>query len=219
MSRPLPVGVRWLVPVLAVIVVLIVALWPRQNDDDPSAGRATAIATGRGSDQAELGRLAAAAALQPCPTAKTGAVSETADAGALGGITARCLGSPAEVDLGAALSGEPTLINVWASWCGPCREEIPALEAYAHTPDAIRVVGIDVEDSSTAALALLTELGAHYPSFGDTDAAAIRASLAAPPVLPLSFLLRPDGSIARITTPATFDDPAQIHRAVSDLMP
>ncbi|MDJ0418895.1 TlpA family protein disulfide reductase [Rhodococcus opacus] len=215
MSRPLPVGVRWLVPVLAVIVVLIVALWPRQNDDDPSTGPPTAIAAGRGSDQAELGRLAAAAALQPCPTAK----AETVDAGALGGITARCLGSTTEVDLGAALSGEPTLINVWASWCGPCREEIPALEAYAHTPDAIRVVGIDVEDSSTAALALLTELGAHYPSFGDTDAAALRGALAAPPVLPLSFLLRPDGSIARITTPATFDDPAQIHRAVSDLMP
>ena len=215
MSRPLPVGVRWLVPVLAVIVVLIVALWPGQNDDDPSTGPPTAIATGRGSDQAELGRLAAAAALQPCPTAK----AETVDAGALGGITARCLGSTTEVDFGAALSGEPTLINVWASWCGPCREEIPALEAYAHTPDAIRVVGIDVEDSSTAALALLTELGAHYPSFGDTDAAALRAALAAPPVLPLSFLLRPDGSIARITTPATFDDPAQIHRAVSDLMP
>ncbi|MDI9938931.1 TlpA disulfide reductase family protein [Rhodococcus sp. IEGM 1351] len=215
MSRPLPVGVRWLVPVLAVIVVLIVALWPGQNDDDPSTGPPTAIATGRGSDQAELGRLAAAAALQPCPTAK----AETVDAGALGGITARCLGSTTEVDFGAALSGEPTLINVWASWCGPCREEIPALEAYAHTPDAIRVVGIDVEDSSTAALALLTELGAHYPSFGDTDAAAFRGALAAPPVLPLSFLLRPDGSIARIITPATFDDPAQIHRAVSDLMP
>jgi thiol-disulfide isomerase/thioredoxin len=126
-------------------------------------------------------------------------VSETVAIGALGGITASYLGSTTEVDLGAALGGEPTLINVWASWCGPCREEIPVLEAYAHTPDAIRVVGIDVEDSSTAALALLTELGAHYPSFGDTDAAAIRGALTAPSVLPLSFLLRPGGSIPRIT--------------------
>ncbi|BAH55714.1 MULTISPECIES: TlpA family protein disulfide reductase [Rhodococcus] len=184
-----------------------------KSDDDPSTGPPTAIATGRGSDQAERGRLAAAAALQPCPTAK----AETVDAGALGGITARCLGSTTEVDLGAALSGEPTLINVWASWCGPCREEIPVLEEYAHTPDAIRVVGVDVDDSSTAALALLTELGAHYPSFGDTDAGALRGALGAPPVLPLSFLLRSDGSIARITEPAVFAEPAQIHRAVSEL--
>lgn len=215
MSDPVPVGVRWLVPVLAVIVVLIVALWPRHTENDPSTGAGTATAMGRGSDQGELDRLAAAAALQPCPPA---AGPATAEVGALGGITARCLGRATDVDLGAALAGEPTLINMWASWCGPCREEIPVLEAYAHTPDAIRVVGIDVEDSSTAALTLLTELGAHYPSFGDTDAAALRAALAAPPVLPMSFLLRPDGSIHRITTPAIFDDPTQIHRAVSELM-
>lgn len=211
----MPVGVRWLVPVLAVIVVLIVALWPRQADQDISTGPSSHSAE-TGSDQAELDRLAATAALQPCPTAK--AVPDTeASRGPLGGIRARCLGAAAEVDLGAALGGETTLINVWASWCGPCREEIPVLEAYAHTPDAIRVVGVDVEDSSTAALALLTELGAHYPSFGDTDAGALRGALGAPPVLPLSFLLRADGTIARITEPAVFADPAQIHRAVSEL--
>ncbi|QTJ70830.1 TlpA family protein disulfide reductase (plasmid) [Rhodococcus sp. ZPP] len=211
----MPVGVRWLVPVLAVIVVLIVALWPRQADQDLSTGLSSPE-TGRGSNQAELDRLAATAALQPCPTAK--AVPDTeASSGPLGGIRARCLGSAAEVDLGAVLNGEPTLINLWASWCGPCREEIPVLEAYAHTPGAVRVVGVDVEDSATAALALLTELGAHYPSFGDTDTAALRGALAAPPVLPMSFLLRPDGSIHRITTPAVFDDPTQIHRAVSEL--
>ncbi len=213
----MPVGVRWLVPVLAVIVVLIVALWPRQADQDFSTGPSSPVTeTGRGSNQAELDRLAATAALQPCPTAK--AVPDTeASSGPLGGIRARCLGAAADVDLGAALGGETTLINVWASWCGPCREEIPVLEEYAHTPDAIRVVGVDVDDSSTAALALLTELGAHYPSFGDTDAGALRGALGAPPVLPLSFLLRSDGTIARITEPAVFAEPAQIHRAVSEL--
>ncbi|MCQ4122662.1 TlpA family protein disulfide reductase [Rhodococcus tibetensis] len=204
---------RWLVPMLAVIVVLIIALWPGHTENDPSTGASTATAPGRGNPQGELDRFAAAAALQRCPS--TG--SANTETGALGGITARCLGSATEVDLGAALTGEPTLINLWASWCGPCREEIPVLEAYVHTPGAIRVVGIDVEDSATAALALLTELGAHYPSFGDTDAAALRGALAAPPVLPMSFLLRPDGSIHRITAPAIFDDPTQIHRAVSEL--
>ncbi|WP_442972210.1 TlpA family protein disulfide reductase [Rhodococcus sp. WAY2] len=212
MSQPMPAGIRWLVPILAVIVVLIIALWPRNTGNDPSTGAGTASALGRGSDQGDSNRLAAGA-LQPCPAAE----SATTGAGALSGITARCLGSATEVDLGAALNGESTLINLWASWCGPCREEIPVLEAYTHTPDAIRIVGIDVDDSSTAALALLTELGALYPSFGDTDADALRAALAAPPVLPLSFLLRPDGSIHRITTPATFGDPTQIHRAVREL--
>ncbi|MBW0114113.1 TlpA family protein disulfide reductase [Pseudonocardia sp. KRD-169] len=80
-----------------------------------------------------------------------------------------CLSGPSEGDLAAALASRTALLTVWASWCGPCRAEIPALDAYAHHPDAIPVVSIDVRDDAGAALSLLDELGARYPSVVDTD--------------------------------------------------
>ncbi|WP_054248167.1 TlpA family protein disulfide reductase [Rhodococcus opacus] len=208
-------GNRWLVFFLAVIVALIVAIWPRPESADTSSAREAGVANAASAaavDPPELSRLAATADLRPCP-----GPAPTAPAGAvLRGVSAGCLGSTQAVDLGAALSGEPILINVWASWCGPCREEIPALEAYANEPDSIPVVGLNVQDDPAAALRLLTELGAHYPSFGDADAAL--QALAAPPVLPLSFVVQRDGSVDRVTAPAVFADPSEIRVAVGELV-
>ncbi|MDV8015524.1 TlpA disulfide reductase family protein [Rhodococcus sp. IEGM 1241] len=127
-----------------------------------------------------------------------------------------CLGSEEMVDLGGALAGEPTLINLWASWCAPCREEIPVLGAYAEESDAVRVVGINVQDSQSSALALLAELGVHYPSFGDAD--AVQRTLVAPPVLPLSFVVQRDGSVERITNPPVFRDKQQIRDALARMV-
>lgn len=204
---------RWLVFVLVVVVALIVAIWPRSASSEIGFAQpdsAVATVTGSAAVAPEMGR-AGLAQLQRCPVP---AVPPPVDA-SMRGISARCLGSPDTVDLGAALSGELTLINLWASWCGPCREEIPVLDAYANEPGSVRVVGINVQDNPVTALELLTALGVDYASFVDTG--DVRSALSAPPVLPLSFLVGPDGSVERITTPAVFDNPAQIRAAINEM--
>lgn len=203
--------------VVLLAVAGVFALWPRPDAQSADPGPVTpwSVDGGAGTMAApagpEVDALRAAADLRPCPTPQAGA---PAPAGPLAGIIVPCLGSPGEVDLAAALAGRPALLNVWASWCGPCREEIPALDAYAERPDAIPVVGIDVRDDAEAALSLLDELGARYPSVVDTDG-KLWAALEVPLAIPTSYVLRADGSLRRVDPVVlrTPDEVAQVVRS------
>lgn len=214
--------VRSTIAVVVLAFAGVVALWPR--DTTPEAGSTggpvpqvlseTAGITAPAPDDAALAPLRQRAALAPCPSPLPGA---PAPAGPLAGIVVPCLGAPGSVDLGAALAGRPGLLNLWASWCPPCREEMPVLAAYAAEPDAVAVVGVNVQDRPAAALSLLAELDVNFPSVTDPEGALQRA-LTGPRVLPLSFVVRPDGSV-QLVPPRVFRTVEEVRQAVAEHLP
>ena len=70
----------------------------------------------------------------------------------------------------AQLRGYPVVVNVWASWCGPCRFEFPVLQKLsARYGKQVAFLGVDSEDSNDAATTFLSEDPVPYPSYTDPD--------------------------------------------------
>jgi thiol-disulfide isomerase/thioredoxin len=84
----------------------------------------------------------------------------------------------------AALHGYPAVVNVWASWCGPCRFEFPRFQrAAADYGKRVAFLGVDSQDSDDAASTFLEEAPVPYPSYTDPDqelADSLGASLGKP---------------------------------------
>jgi thiol-disulfide isomerase/thioredoxin len=82
-------------------------------------------------------------------------------------LTLNCLGSDASRNL-RQLAGRPMLINFWASWCGPCKVELPLLaQAHREWGHDVAFLGIDVQDASAEAWKSLTAAGIDYPQLED----------------------------------------------------
>lgn len=67
-------------------------------------------------------------------------------------------------------SGMPAVVNIWASWCLPCRSEAPLLEeAHTRYGDAIEFIGVDVQDTQGGAKRFLAEFGLGFQHYFDRD--------------------------------------------------
>lgn len=93
--------------------------------------------------------------------------------------------------------GRPLIVNVWASWCGPCREEMASLErlAWLGVSPAFSVIGISTDDDPAAATAFLKRSNATFNHYIDHDLEL--ESLLGANRLPLTVLLDPQGRVLR----------------------
>ena len=110
--------------------------------------------------------LVAKASLRPCPTSDTTEVS-----GGLPDVTLPCLGEGPAVHL-AGLTGKPTVVNIWGSWCVPCQQEAGYLSAASDsTGGRVRFLGVDTQDEADSALDFGTHVSppVRYPSVFDED--------------------------------------------------
>jgi cytochrome c biogenesis protein CcmG/thiol:disulfide interchange protein DsbE len=120
----------------------------------------------------ELSAAKAAAGIDDCPVADGTATGDDA----LPDVTLDCLGGGRPVEL-AGLAGTPTVINLWASWCVPCRKELPLLaQAHEELGDRVRIIGIDYKDEAPDdAIELARVSGVTYPQLSDPDQETARS--------------------------------------------
>lgn len=155
--------------VLAAVPLLLIGACATAPEAPSGGGGAATgpVVTGVDVDTPALRRAKREAGVEQCPTTDPKAKPV---AGGLPDVELACLGGGPPVRL-SALRG-PLVVNLWAQWCGPCREELPIYqELHKRAGDRLQVLGIDYQDTQPgAALDLIRQTGVTYPLLADPDA-------------------------------------------------
>lgn len=115
--------------------------------------------------------------------------------------------------------GKVVLLNFWATWCEPCRAELPGIErlrvALAGKPFV--VLAVEMDGSARTASDTAEELGLHFPMLLDRDSSATAAWKVN--LLPTTFLIGPDGAVALAHTGEVDWSSAGWRRKIQALLP
>lgn len=117
------------------------------------------------------------------------------------------------------LRGRVVILNLWTSWCGPCRTEMPALQrAYAANWDRgleVLAVNSTIQDSESDVAAFVDDLGLTFPVLLDRDGAVSRRYLLR--ALPTTFFIGRDGTIRSVVVSGPMSE-ALIQSKVESLL-
>ena len=174
----LELGSRTTLGLIAGVVAMagVVACGPEQADGSQPQTSSSAIA---GAD-----KLAACPSTPSRPPVSNG----------LPDVSLPCLGNGPDIRL-ADLRG-PLVLNVWAQWCGPCRDEAPYLAELAKT-GKVQMLGIDYADPRPElAVKFATDEGLAYPHLVDSEKAIQQALKVGGP--PLTAFIDEDGAVVHV---------------------
>lgn len=111
-----------------------------------------------------------------------------------------------------SLHGKVLVLNVWASWCPPCRKEMPSLERLSKMLDPKRfaVIGLSQDDDSHVVREFLSQNGITFPNYLDPGLKVIKQTLGIK-AYPETFIVSPDGKlIRRVMGEQEWDSPGMI---------
>ncbi|MGH9048227.1 MAG: TlpA family protein disulfide reductase [Acidimicrobiia bacterium] len=112
--------------------------------------------------------------------------------------------------------GRPVVLNFFASWCAPCRREMPAFEsAYEKVKDDVAFVGIDNQDIRSDGVALLEETGVSYPAVFDPEGDVAREFVVLG--MPTTIFVSPEGEMLERVTGEMNED--RLLAAIDRLFP
>ena len=123
-------------------------------------------------------------------------------------------GRPASL---ADYAGQVMLVNFWASWCAPCRHELPLLDAWHRDWDGqAQVVAVSIDHEAGNAERFVTETGLELPVLVDGPYGLARQlDLKA---VPSTYLLDRQGNVVMVVVGSADEDLARLKRAAEDLM-
>lgn len=117
----------------------------------------------------------------------------------------------------SAFKGKPLIINIWASWCGPCRAEMASLERLAlrYNGKDFNIIGISTDDYRNKAAALIKQTGITFENF--LDHKLLLENMLGAKTIPLTILVDADGRVLKKVRGAREWDSPEVIDAIGDV--